>query len=245
MAVLSSSDFTGSDILTIGSGPTIGLRHVSSEAHAAADATRGVFQGCALNLSFIPGDAHHLEAFKGEFSFVDGFLVDSKEPSSPKAPDKFKGLDQKVREEAPETAGLIDEYTKAIFKFVRFSVGMDLQQHTLKGRMSLKMAVETECRFMLVFTDIYRASDVSYDSYGGLGRLPKSNVAAERVLRITHLDPTLFEEDDFEVEYTDIAHMEAIIDRVAKMHFKKIVETIRSPEFSEKCTEFKSEFAGK
>lgn len=114
------SHVTRDDILAIGP-KLIGYRHVSTEEHAQNDATNGIPDGCALNLSFCNCESEYDTA-------------------------KFKDLDVRVGR-GEDCAALIGEYEQAITEFIAISVGMDLRDEATYNDL---LATLSSTRFMLI-----------------------------------------------------------------------------------------------
>ncbi len=151
------SHFTPGDIVKIG-GTLIGLRHVSSEEHAAREAAFGMVNGCSLNISFCEGS---------------GFQSS-----------KFHNLHQKI-ERGEDCTELVAQYESAITNFIIDSLEMDLEEVTFSTDM---LSCLEKARFLIVKTTHYFASDTHYASYGGLGRFPKETLPKDDIVRLRTLN---------------------------------------------------------
>jgi hypothetical protein len=130
------SRVTKQDILQIGRA-LIGYRHVTGEKLAQENATKGIFGGCALNISFCGAESDY-----------------------DKAP--FKDLDLRVGL-GEECQSLIDQYEKAITSFIANAISMDLQALSYEELMN---SIEST-RFMLIKPYGFKASDMSrFDGLG-------------------------------------------------------------------------------
>ena len=150
------SHFTPSDIVKIGN-TLVGLRHVSSEDHAAFEAARGMRDGSSLNISFCGSD---------------GF----------KSP-MFHNLHERV-ERGEDCTELLAHYERAITNFIIDSLEMDLSDVSSSTDL---LACLDKARFLIVKTNQYGATDTSYESYGGLGRFRKESVEKDDIVRLRTL----------------------------------------------------------
>ena len=125
-----NSHISSDDVIRIGRS-LIGYRHVSSEDLAQENATKGIPDGCSLNISFCRGERDNKALFKDLY------------------------LKIKRGEDCGE---LIKQYETAITDFILSSIGMDFEHPPATYREFLSSIDRT--RFMLVRTGWPWAADV-------------------------------------------------------------------------------------
>jgi hypothetical protein len=154
---------------------TLGLRHISSRERAIEESTRGIWGGCSLNISY----GESLQVFDYTSMTIKPFDF------------PFKDFNEKIqRADMPLRVKLLDDYEKAIDKFIRTSIQTDLGGSlTLDSKVQDQLATAEKTSFVLLKYRIgSEPSDTKFPIYGGLGRFPKGDKPPKDVVLLPFVD---------------------------------------------------------